>query len=295
MEEEAQITVGIKTFFRAKALEMALESLKEHSWHEVIIADDGIIDEKKDAIYEKYSKILPLKLLKLEFDTGLSYGRNKIIENCETDFLLLLDDDNTVPDNIKDLYDVLISDETLGGVSCIWKEHGEFKCTACDIEYKRNFVVKECLRRNRTTYFSNKGVPYKIFDYIPNSTLFRKECFSEISWDPEYKINREHLDFFLSQKELGKWKFGVALNVIVGHHPEIREEQYVDYRKGDDRVEYSREYFNKKFGVKSVIQGPPYIANKRKILIYNTLRGLGLVKWVPFVFNWKSHLKGIFR
>lgn len=280
----SQITVGIKTFLRTNCLRNCLGSLAEHDWYEVIIADDGEIDEERKNLYEEFQQKLPLKLLRLKFDTGLSAGRNEIVSRCQTDYLLMLDDDETVPDNIKDLKYVLDEEPSIGGVSGIWIEKNAKKCQAYYLKQLNGDLIKEYTRSDNAGNPLRKtsgGVRYKKFDFIPNSTLFRLTCLQDNSWDPYYKIDKEHLDFYLSHKILGKWSFAVALDVKIGHHPEIgsaSQSSYQAFRYGK-RVEASRKYFLEKFRLNRVMEGEMYIQPKGLISYYVMLKRKVKITW----------------
>jgi glycosyltransferase involved in cell wall biosynthesis len=253
MTATSDITVGIKTFMRTDKLRLCLDSLVQHPWREVIVADDGPIDAEREQLYSRFAERLPLKVIRLPFDTGLSAGRNEIVRQCDTPYLLMLDDDQTVPANVGRLAEVLDENPAIGGVSAIWLEHGERKCTACDIRLVGSKVVKE-LREHRPVCQTSLGQRFVTFDFIPNSTLFRKECLTDSPWDPFYKIGREHLDFYLSQQRLGRWQFAVSLDVVIGHHPETSAASYREFRHGE-RIRVSDQYFLQKFGLSDVVEG----------------------------------------
>jgi glycosyltransferase involved in cell wall biosynthesis len=248
-----EITVGVKTFLRTPKLRMCLESLAGHAWREVMVADDGEIDAEREAMYAEAATRLPLKLLRLPFDTGLSAGRNEIVRQCTTPYLLMLDDDQTVPANIGQLAEVLDENPGMGGVSCVWLEHGARKCTACDIRRESRKVFKD-IAGDKPVLATGGGQRYVVFDFVPNSTLFRTACLREQPWDPFYKIGKEHLDFYLAQKQLGHWKFAVSLDVEIGHHPEGAQNDYKQFRHGE-RVKVSERYFLQKFGIEEVVDG----------------------------------------
>jgi glycosyltransferase involved in cell wall biosynthesis len=253
----SDITVGVKTFLRTPKLRMCLESLTRHAWCEVIVADDGPIDEEREELYKEFSGRLPLVVVRLPFDTGLSAGRNQIVRRCSTDYLLVLDDDQTVPDNIGALADVLDECPDLGGISCVWLEKSGRKCTACNVRVEGRRIMKEA--PDDTEVLSTRdGLRYALFDFVPNSTLFRMTCLADQAWDPFYKIGKEHLDFFLMHQRLGRWKFAVSLDVVIGHHPEGASPDYDDFRHGE-RVRTSEKYFLEKFGVDEVVEGRKYI------------------------------------
>lgn len=253
MTATRDISVGIKTFMRTDKLRLCLGSLVKHEWHEVIVADDGPIDDERERLYREFAERAPLKVLRLPFDTGLSAGRNEIVQQCKTPYLLMLDDDQTVPANVGRLAEVLDEDPSIGGVSAIWLEHGERKCTACDIRLVGSKVVKE-VREHVAVRQTSLGQRFVTFDFIPNSTLFRKECLTDSPWDPFYKIGREHLDFYLSQQRLGRWQFAVSLDVVIGHHPETSAASYKQFRHGE-RIKVSDQYFLQKFGLSDVVEG----------------------------------------
>lgn len=265
------ITVGIKTFLRTDKLQECLASLSRHRWREVIVADDGPIDDARERMYAEASRVLPLRLLRLEFDTGLAAGRNEIVRHCTSDLLLMLDDDQTVGPDIGRLAEVLEADPGLGGVSCIWVERDGRKCTACDLEIDGGRIVKRVTGRPEPRTAPG-GHRYLVFDFIPNSTLFRTACLREFPWDPFYKIGKEHLDFYLTHKRAGKWRFAVSIDVEIGHHPEGSSSGTYHKFRGGDRLQVSEDYFLKKWGVHEIVEGPKYLEGGRPSALERALR-----------------------
>lgn len=252
------ITVGIKTFLRTDKLRDCLASLAQHRWSEVIVADDGPIDEEREQMYVVARRNLPLRLLRLDFDTGLAAGRNEIVRQCQTDRLLMLDDDQTVGADIGRLGEVLDADPGIGGVSCIWVERDGRKCTACDLEVDGGRIVKR-VSGTPVPKTTASGMQYLEFDFIPNSTLFRTDCLREFPWDPFYKIGKEHLDFYLTHKRAGKWRFAVSIDIEIGHHPEGSSSGTYHKFRGGERLEVSEAYFLQKWGVTSIVEGQKYL------------------------------------
>ncbi|MFY0605784.1 MAG: glycosyltransferase [Cyclobacteriaceae bacterium] len=289
-----QITVGIKTFYRTDKLEDTLNALIGKSFSQVIIADDGEIDEAKDLLYDKYAELLPLKVLRLPHDTGLPYGRNRMIEACNTPYFLMLDDDQVIPDNIKVLLDILHGDSELGGVSCFWNEYGHIVCRAHNLHMIHGHLIKD---KGRDQIKRTIGqTAYFLMDFIPNSTLYRKECFDEIKWDEAIKIGSEHVDFYMAQKQLGKWKFAVTPDVIIKHYPSIGTGTYEKkFRHQNERIKKYKQYVLKKWQFKDVLNGEGLLMINRgvkksvihKIVIGNRLTRIVLLGFFKILESFK--------
>ena len=242
------VTVGIKTFIRVLELESALASLVGKDFFQVIVADDSKMDARREQIYDRFSKVLPLVVLELPFDSGISVGRNQIVSKCQTDYFLLMDDDLICPDDIQVLRLLLDSDERCGGVSCIVSEFGQLVCAACDLFEFSDCIVKDRgFKKRKATYGTASFYEY---DFMSNFALFKTNIFEDIKWDENYKIMREHVDFFLSHKTLDKWKFFITEDLSVRHVHGLDQANnpvYEEYRRGPERQAKSIEYFNKKW------------------------------------------------
>ncbi|MFH1509080.1 MAG: glycosyltransferase family 2 protein [bacterium] len=89
------ITVVICTYNRAQLLKMALLSLVDQtldkSDFDVIVVDNNSTDDTKE-ISKSFENKLNLRYV-VEKNQGLSYARNKGIEECQTNYISFLDDD----------------------------------------------------------------------------------------------------------------------------------------------------------------------------------------------------------
>jgi len=252
MADLRDVTVGIKTFYRKEKLKIALKSLIGLDVREVIVADDGPKDPDKEQLYNSMSEYLPLRVLRLPYDSGLAYGRNRIVENTKTPYLLIIDDDMEIPNknSILFLKQILIDDKTIGGVGAFLIENGRIRSGAHNLIYKKGYIIRNVPDRVEIK-FSN-GIPYMIFDQILNATLFRTTCLRDYPWDKYYKINFEHLDFYWGHKQLGKWRFAVTPAVLFKHCPG-GDKIYRKFRFNRERYNRSKEYFLRKWKLKGVI------------------------------------------
>ena len=101
-ELKKSISIGIKTFCRPKCLDCNLTKIWDlglYNTFPIIIADDSNLKYKslnKEIVNKYINKGMNIKYISLDFDTGLSYGRNMIVENCLTKYLVIIDDSRTL-------------------------------------------------------------------------------------------------------------------------------------------------------------------------------------------------------
>jgi DNA-binding transcriptional LysR family regulator len=80
-----RITFGITSFERPRLLEQLVASIRRrYPQARILVADNG---------RQKANLPEDVRVLDLEFDCGLSRARNAMIDNLETEFLLLLEED----------------------------------------------------------------------------------------------------------------------------------------------------------------------------------------------------------
>lgn len=87
------ITLIVKTFERPACLRQLLASIREQfgSAYPVLIADDSA-QPYRDEILDEYGDIVTDYVV-LPFNTGVSAGRNALLERIETEYFVLNDDD----------------------------------------------------------------------------------------------------------------------------------------------------------------------------------------------------------
>lgn len=93
--DNIDLTIGIKTFCRPKVLEESLANITNNKLKFKILVSDDSDDEYKEMnkkIIDKFKFKYDIRLLDLPFDSGLSRGRNEIVNNCNTKYLMIIDD-----------------------------------------------------------------------------------------------------------------------------------------------------------------------------------------------------------
>lgn len=227
-------SIIIKTFERYECLRRLLCSIQKHAGNEyrIIIADDSKTPYK-EAIIREFGKLC-VDYITLEFDSGLSVGRNAMLDQVSTEFFVLCDDD-FVFDRRTDLVrmrELLCVNECdiLGG-----------ECY--DIVPLQWGLIRERIRSRHLSYllriFDRRGgrprryfgriegdkkkgqqlmmpLPYQapvtICDYCCNFFIARTSSVRKIGgWNPALKVG-EHEDFFFRAKKHG---------LVIGHTSEI--------------------------------------------------------------------------
>lgn len=250
----SSIALGSVVFKRTGRVEKLLSSIGPPI-EKVYIADNGEITPERRRIYDR-DYPFELDVLDLEYDSGLGHGRNEIVERLSEDYLVVVDCDMTVPDDVEFLSDQLDSRPDLGGVSGVLFEGGNVIGACCDLYEAGDVLIKDIRGSKQPQYISGK--PFVEFDFIPNAAMFRRECLEEYSWDPEYKFGAEHLDFFLAHKKRTDWGFGTCPSVVFPHFPG-GDAEYMSARVGEGgrKPKRSKEYFLEKWGYRHILKIQP--------------------------------------
>jgi len=258
------VTAGVKAFLRQDELRRTLTALAGHGFHEVIVADDSGMPPEREALYAELRSSLPLRVVELPYDSGASVGRNAIVRACNTPYLLMLDDDLIVPDNLAAMRAAIESSGELGGVSCIWREHGRLSSCAANLYRVGRRLYKDIgTGPDRVPRADGKRLP--VYDIVEQSVLFRTETFDDVLWDENFTIMREHVDFFLQHAALGRWRFAVVPEVVMRHEttPKTAGTEYAALRYGRARKRAAEQYFCAKWQLNEIVAGWRQCGNRR--------------------------------
>jgi len=247
----ADIALGVKVFSRAEKLENLLESVEDTEIAAVYIADDGEQMPEKTQIYEAEYPF-ELTVLDLEYDAGLGYGRNRIVDESNEEFLLIVDSDHEVPRDVGRLRKQLEASPRLGGVGGLLFERGKIRGVCHDLYERDNILVRD-VRADKTVE-RVADEPLVRFEFIPNAAMFRRECLEASAWDPEYVIGKEHLDFYVAHYRGTDWEFGVNPTVLFDHYPG-GSSSYVADRESATKLQQSKQYFLDKWGYRQLFLG----------------------------------------
>lgn len=245
-----RIAVGAKLFSRETKCQQLLQSIPD-TVDTIYVADDGRDSPADRDVFDLVDDDR-IVTLDMPYDAGLGAGRKAIVEEMDEDYLCIVDTDMEVPNNVDALAEMLDADQTLGGVSGLLREDGEQTGLFHDLAESR------CGRYLYRTLDDDKAVEATAggdivrFDFIPNAAMFRREALEAQSWDPQYVIGREHLDFYVAHWKRTPYDFAVGLDVTFPHHPG-GSSGYMRNRTNHDKLVESEQYFRDKWEYDAVV------------------------------------------
>ena len=187
MADLSDVTLAIKTFERPQALERLLASIREHyPTINVAIADDSerpSFDVGNVGHFVRYHG--------LEFDVGLSAGRNFLVKNIETRYTVILDDDFvfTAQTDLERWLHGMQSGRSkyaLIGGCCVRPDGREQHYEGFMIDDKK----RRALRLVRVVPTDLAPVHITLNFFIAQTEVLRL-----VQWDDRFKVG-EHEDFF---------------------------------------------------------------------------------------------------
>jgi len=229
---DATVTVGIKSYFCDETVGATLRRLVAsirdyYPSVRVLIANDGPLPL---ADVPWLATDGHAEELRLPPDSGISVGRNALVDAATTPYILLLDDDHLF-DEQTDLARLLRAADGGGGWDVLGMRVRNLPGIAeleshVDIVIPRYVARVSSFRDRRVTlcvWNENLGpsvvglaTPLRV-DVLHNALLGRVAALRRRRWRPELKVN-EHLSFFLDARADGL-AVGYLPSVFVHHRP----------------------------------------------------------------------------
>lgn len=187
------VSIIVPCYKQAHYLGQALQSVLEQNYSnwECIIVNDGSPDHTEEIAKQWCEKDNRFKYLEKE-NGGLPSARNAGITISKAEYIVCLDSDDILhPDYLLKLLPVLVSNPSLGVVSCY-----RYFFTG-----NKSNIIKEYKASGsnyRDLMFENKLMP---------SSLYRKKCWEEVGgYDESMKKGFEDWEFWLTITKRG-WQF----------------------------------------------------------------------------------------
>ena len=221
MSNVDNISVVIKTFLRPDRVEALIDSIRLfYPTIKIIVVNDG--DDQM--IWEDEN----MRTLLMPFNSGLSAGRNYGVEQCDTEFFVLCDDD-------------FIFTEKTDLVR--WREllvKYDMDIMACRLEktfaseewswlwYHEDGLIKE--KPGHYHAWKDKGFFVKHVDFVLNSFMARTKSIQDHPWDEKYK-KMEHRPYFYKYRNA--MRIGWCEEIEMGHPNKPNPARYNHYRRKD--------------------------------------------------------------
>lgn len=241
------IAVGVPMFSRTEALTNFLESLPPYV-SRVYVADNGEAPDR-----HVYTEPWPfdLEVINMGYDCGIGPCRAAIGNAVQEPYLFVADNDMEIirPDDLRILQRILEENPDVGAVSGWLKEGNTIRTGARDLHETGDTLIKNV---RDSPEIETDPVPFARFDFIPQAALYRTAIFESYQYDPEI-FNSEHIDFFIGQKDAGRWEFASTPVVLIEHNRDI-DEEYREGKRGSNRVDF--DLMSEKWGYETAVPGP---------------------------------------
>jgi len=252
-KDRMRIAIGIKTFLREETLFKTLDSIERNFPYpyKIYIADDSPASYRKEHCYSELER-KGHQILRLSYNSGISVGRNAIIDEAVEDYILIMDDDFLIEDpaSIINMKRVLDHHEKIGVCAgMLFLANGQHWGTE---RYNRGLMLE--IKDNVLYRHSHNGKPQEFYgvkflyaNQVVNFFLARREMFKDIRWDDAIKIEYEHMDFFIRLKDT-RWKVAVCMDAKAIHQSTIPH----DYTYNQCRRNAPTKYFYEKHGITGI-------------------------------------------
>lgn len=246
---ENSVTIGIKTYICdnsiATQVEALVRSIRIHSPRlRVLLGNDGpkLVGSHPFVHDDPYTEEVELPKR-----SGISFGRNFMVNLTRTRYFMLLDDDHLldVTTNLTVLFEGIKNDKydmvglrvrNLPGIDEFERSRILIPRYVAKVQSLKERILTLCVW-NENNGPSIYGITHPIpVDVLHNAFIGRTDVLRKHPWRNELKVN-EHMTFFLDAKDAGV-KVGYLPSVFVHHRSR-------DYSDCYNRIRYREEEYEK--------------------------------------------------
>jgi glycosyltransferase involved in cell wall biosynthesis len=195
----ADVTALIKTFLRDEYLFTCVSSLRLHYPNiRIIVADDGYCSDEKEA---RLKDAGVSKYIALPWNRGVSRGRNRLIDACETPYFLVGDDDFYYSEETRlgDMLRMMEIADLAGGALQYLDTLQHYEATLEWVPESKGLIHHEISR----DYQAYDGIQYGEADLTFNFFVAKTDLAREIRWEDSIQVIFEHEDFFMAGHQRG--------------------------------------------------------------------------------------------
>ena len=298
VKADTEFQVLVKSFRRPECLLRCLRSIRDYYPSvPILVADDSLKEgEKHSWEMERCMKVPGVRWYQLPFDTGLAEGRNYLIRKATSPYFLLLDDDCIVTEKtcVEKVISVLEQSDYIG-IAGVTKTNGgpeeHWSGTLLIEEVRGKKFVS--INQLETPWETIAGLQVRESDVTWNVFVARREVLLKHPWDPQFKIDKEHLDWML-EKKLAGLKWGYSSDLLI---EQWRQDStaYKSFRKRFMMKEFLAKWgFTEKPRVKVVAEKVGYTAIHTSVMMPKFIHQIWLganplpKKYQRFLDSWKA-------
>lgn len=216
------------TFRRPHTVQRLVNSVREYFPDmPIYVADQsGPTDEMRD-FYARNN----CEVVWMELDVGVCASRNAAVDLVKEPYFLLCDDDFYFgPETSFDAALTLLKDQADIGVvgGRLFDVHEFEGGSSAENRFWELFFSYDKDKGKLVTipvhYFAPdpkyaQGIEYFECDAVMNFAVFRRDMIDDqIRWDPQFKSNGEHEDFYLNLKVNGQYRVVYSPRIVAYHH-----------------------------------------------------------------------------
>ena len=252
MERMNDVTFILISFLRPGWTEACIRSIRKmYPDTNILVGENGPIDfQLRDACQE-----MEAEYIRLPYDSGVCYARNRLVEMIKTEFICIGDDDflydkDAQTDRMAKFMRNADDYDLIGGrifengkvrnyQGYVKRYHDHFESFCID------FDTQEWEKENES------GLLYCEVDLTFNYFVARTRSVSQVQWDEQIKVAYEHFSWFADFRA-AKFKVAFSPEPIVIHKPNIKSRQQPEYASYRMRKEDQSRFFDR-FGISYTI------------------------------------------
>jgi glycosyltransferase involved in cell wall biosynthesis len=240
------LTAVLITFLRPEYTKKCVDSLiKNYPGIKIVVGENGEYNEELHKFLEERNiryKLFP-------FDSGICIARNHLVDECETDYVLVGDDDFFyTPDSkvdkmltfMKNHKEFVLIGGRVSENNVIRNYQGYIKFFQDHIQYTPVDLLKGDFKIDKKS-----GLKYLKCDLTFNYFVARVKDIKPYKWDEKIKVAWEHSDWFIQLKH-SDVPVAFSPDPVVVHKPEgvypAKKELYQTYRM---RLSDKERFFDK--------------------------------------------------
>jgi len=232
------VAIIITTFERPFMCLKCVRSIRKYySDIRILVVDNG---KRRTWFRWWLEKGYKVDYLKIPFDSGLSKSRNEALRRLGEEYIVICDDDFefTEETKLEILHKILEKNLDIGIVAGNLRYEIEMRDFINEIKFHKGFYWVDPIKNPE--WFNQNGIKFCFADYVYNFFMMRN--IPDFRWDEDYKIGREHIDFFIKLKLANKWKVAYTPDIIANHWHKLPRGKYKEYR---ERLDSFRLFYKK--------------------------------------------------